>query len=209
MTLQEAMAEIESHELAARLNVASDSRTFFQLAQGQKAVLDLEQKLDSYEVKVRILSRAWKLSRYKVDLRYENQWDTALAVYVWLISRKDFALARIAADAVIEAPQCWWAAKISRHIILGKLLHSDADVQKHEHNFEKFLVNEKTDSGETQLSVSFLSDTNNLASYEFRIPPPGLSWQTSVTSVQRRLPGVSPYEVVSGNPESEVTKQAA
>jgi hypothetical protein len=128
MTFTEAMREIESHEFAARLNVASNFRTFLRAARQQRAVRILLNELDSPEKHQEVFFRVFELSRQQVDLRYENQWDTALAIYVWLISLKDPGLAKAAASVTTRAPQCWWAAKISRHILLEEQIRSDADI---------------------------------------------------------------------------------
>jgi hypothetical protein len=118
MTLNEAMKEIESHTFAARVNVASDLRTFLQAAQAEPSVKDLLEELDSPEKRPAVLSRIYELTQQQVDPRYENPWDTALAIYVWAMSLKDLDLAAIAAEVTARAPQCWWAAKLSRQMLL-------------------------------------------------------------------------------------------
>jgi hypothetical protein len=118
MTLDEVMKEIESHAFAARVNVASDLRTFLRAAQAERSVNDLLEELDSPEKRPAVLSKIYELTQRQVDPRYENPWDTALAVYVWAMSVRDSDLATIAAEAAAQAPQCWWAAKLSRKILL-------------------------------------------------------------------------------------------
>lgn len=118
MTFGGALKEVESHDLAARLNVASDFGTFLRAAQQQQSVRALIQELGSRKRLQEVFYRILELSRQKVDLRYENQWDTAIALYVLLISLKDFDLAKIAAQVAAQMPQCWWAKKVSTHIRL-------------------------------------------------------------------------------------------
>jgi hypothetical protein len=118
MTISEAMNEIESYEFAARLNVASDLRTFLRAAQTEPSVNDLLQELDSPEKRLAVLSKVFELSQRQIDLSYENPWDSSLAIYVWSMSLKDLGLAKAAAETAIQAPQCWWAVKLSRKILL-------------------------------------------------------------------------------------------
>jgi hypothetical protein len=118
MTLDEAMKEIESHEFAARVNVASDLTTFLQAAQAEPSVNCLLEELDSPEMRPAVLSKVYELTQRQVDPRYENPWDTALAVYVWAMSLRDLDLAKVAAKEVVQVPQCWWAAKLSRQLLL-------------------------------------------------------------------------------------------
>ena len=161
MTVREAMREIESHEFAARLNVASNFRTFLRAAQRQEAVRTLLQELDSQEKRQQVFFRILELSRQRVDPRYENQWDTALAVYVWLINLKDFDLAKVAAEAAAQALQCWWAMKVSGHILLGSLTHSNAGVEQREVTSSSSISARETqasDVGEVILFGSFLSE---------------------------------------------------
>lgn len=132
MTLKEATQEIESHEFVARVNVASDFRTFLRAVAEQKVIHVLSQELAASENRQYVLNRVLELSRRKVDLRYENPWDTALTAYVWLLNVKDWDLAKIAAEAAARAPQCWWATKMAHHILLEGPVCNDAGFAQHE-----------------------------------------------------------------------------
>lgn len=117
MNFEEATREVESLEFDARLNIASGLRLFLQIAQEEQAVSFLLSELKDREKLQALVSRVLELSHREIDSRYENPWDTPLAVYVWLISMKDFTLARIAAGAASLAPQCWWATKVSSEVL--------------------------------------------------------------------------------------------
>jgi hypothetical protein len=113
MPLDEVMNEIESHEFAGRVNVASDLRTFLRAARAEPSVNGLLQELDSPEKRPAVVNRVFELARRQIDPRYENPSDTPLAIYVWSMSLKDMGLATIAAERAAQAPQCWWAAQLS------------------------------------------------------------------------------------------------
>ena len=117
MTFQEAQQEIESSAMATRLNVASGLKTFLRAIQGERAVCALRKMLDATATQENILSRLIELSRQRIDRRYENPWDTALTIYLLLISSVDQSLLILAADIVAQAPQCWWAQKLSSQLL--------------------------------------------------------------------------------------------
>jgi hypothetical protein len=116
MTFQEAQQEIESSALATRLNVASGLKTFLRAIQAERAVCELRKMLVARVTQENILSRLIELSRQRIDRRYENPWDTALTIYLWLLSSIDQNLLSLAADIVAQAPQCWWAQKLSSQL---------------------------------------------------------------------------------------------
>lgn len=124
MTFQEAMREIESHEFAARLNLASDFRTFLKIARDQKPTQALvgllfeKQRQKVWLYHQELVYRIFELSQQKVDPRYENPWDTAFAVYIWAINLIDWDLSKLVAERISRIANCWWAQKISRHILL-------------------------------------------------------------------------------------------
>ena len=157
MTLSEAMKEIESHRFAARLNIASNLRTFLEAAKHEEAVTVLSQALETPDSRSAVLLRTLELSRHRVDLRYENQWDTALAVYVWLMSSKDRGITSIMAEAAAHAPQCWWATRLARDVLLEGQARNNAGVE--EHDFTPLpSVKQFSDAGEVVLSAGFVLD---------------------------------------------------
>lgn len=123
------LEEIESNEFAVRLGVASNFRTFLRAAQQEEAVWRVLRELYSQGGRLvlsQILQRVLELSNEQVDFRYENPWDTALTVYLWLLSLKDSEAAETAASAVSRALNCWWATKIARSVLLREQLQNDA-----------------------------------------------------------------------------------
>jgi hypothetical protein len=165
VTFTEAVREIESHNLAARLNVASDLKSFLRAAKEQEAIRIILRELDSQEKRQQILLRTIELSRQKIDPRYENQWDTALTLYVWLISLKDLELAKIVAEVAMQAPQCWWAKKISFSILLRGPVYTDASFQQHILALSS-RINETTDSDDVILPTSYLSEVVGKSTFE-------------------------------------------
>jgi hypothetical protein len=210
MIIREAMQEIESHEFAARLNVASDFRTFIQAAKSQEAVLTLWQELDSPEKCQQVLYRVFELSRQRVDPRYENPWDTALAVYVWLISSKDLDLARMAAEVAAQAPQCWWATKISRHILLEEQAYSGAGSEQHELSPVLPIpakVTQNPDAGEAILFAGFTLNIAKTTIVKLRSTM-HISIPTDFSITARWLPEPSRYEMISQCVESSTESEA-
>lgn len=119
MNWEEALSEIESYEFNARLNVVSSMPAFFRAAAQEPAVLELYGRMpESGDVREEALGRIHDLSRLEVDRRYENPNDTPLAILLWLtwFAAPDFA--GIAADIVDRAPQCWYAKKLARRILV-------------------------------------------------------------------------------------------
>ena len=76
--------------------------------------------LGSPEAQERVLNRVLTLARQSPDLRYENSADTPLSVYLLALGVHDAALARVAAQAIAETKQCWWARRIAEDILLGR-----------------------------------------------------------------------------------------
>lgn len=170
MNTKQAISNIESHELVVRLNIASDLKTFLKLAQQEEAVLWLGKQLDIYENRLEILARIYELSRYKIDLRYENQWDTALAVFLWLLSNKDPIIAKIGAEVASQIPQCWWAAKLSRFILFEKELSSDT--KDNILNVPRIIspslsLNLKHDTGEVQVYANLISAIDKIYPHKY------------------------------------------
>jgi len=131
VTFQEAQRQIESDSMAIRLNVASGLKTFMRAIQGERAVYELRQMLVAKETQEHVLSRLIELSGQRIDRRYENPWDTALTIYLWLISSVDQNLLALSADIVAQAPQCWWAQKLSRQLLREREMQVTSSVLAH------------------------------------------------------------------------------
>ncbi len=130
MKIEQAMNEIESLELCARVNIASGYRIFLQLIQEEESVRILLRELNSREQMSKILqmvlNRISDILQKQSDPRYENPSDTAIAIYLWVISVKDLNLAKAAAAFVDQAPRCWWAAKVSHEVLSNEPFRSDS-----------------------------------------------------------------------------------
>lgn len=181
MTFKKAIREVESHEFAVLLNLASDLKGFFRAAEQQKPIEIIYKELDEKEKIRYLLEEIIELSKQGVDLRYENQWDIALAIYVWLINLKDPHLAKIAAGITLQIPQCWWAKKISCKILFGEYVEYDVNTKLHEKVFQgpKF-INKTLNSGEDILLFNLISVLTINLKYNYnvqvrdKISPPGI-----------------------------------
>jgi len=111
------MREIESNEFMARLNVASDLDTFLIGCTRADATQVLLDEFSSQSSRSEVFRRTVELSEIRFDDAYRNPWDTALAVYVWLLDRANDPDATIAAERVAAIPQCWWASKVARNVL--------------------------------------------------------------------------------------------
>lgn len=118
MSLERAILEIQSPELAVRLNVVSSMRAFFDLAREEPAVIELYDHIGkSGEAHEEVLGVIHDLSQLEIDRHYENPHDTSLAILLWLISSAVPDYSQLSADLVDRAPQCWYAKKLARAIL--------------------------------------------------------------------------------------------
>ena len=118
MNWQEALEEIQSVEFDANLNVVSGTNSFFRALAQEPAVIEAYQELrNSGDLREEILGHIYDLAAQEVDPRYANPNDTPLAVFLWLTYFGARDLARIAADRVDHAPQCWYASKLAKRIL--------------------------------------------------------------------------------------------
>lgn len=119
MTLVPALQEIKSQQFAARLNVVSSMSLFFAAANKEPAVLSLYKDMgESGEAREEILGLIHDLSQLEIDRRYENPNNTALTILLWLTRFTAPDYSYMAADLVDRAPQCWYAKKLARRILL-------------------------------------------------------------------------------------------
>lgn len=119
MNWEQALSDIESHEFAARLNVVSDMRSFFAAAGKEPAVGAVYTGLrESGELREEVLGRINDLAHLQVDLRYENPKDTPLAILLWLATFTGADYPQTAANVVDRAPQCWYAKKLARALLM-------------------------------------------------------------------------------------------
>ena len=125
--MEELFAQIESHRTAARVNVASGQVSFLQAADALEPVQKLgDLARVSVTNRAAIISRVGRLVAMRVDPRYQNPHDSALAIYLRVLHPVDKELAWIAASAVLDARNCWWASDMARRIISRADEKSDA-----------------------------------------------------------------------------------
>ncbi len=109
--------QIESHEFSARVNVASSDTVFARALAAERAVQDLLRASQGNDEHAKeILARIWKLSSLVVDSKFEHPFDSALAAYLWVLSWTHPQLASVAASAVLEAANCWWARRVAERL---------------------------------------------------------------------------------------------
>lgn len=177
MNLSEAMREAESHGFAARLNLASDLKTFLRAAKREESVLVLLDEMTSPDKRALVLSRVMQISQSRVDRRYENPGDVALAIYVWIMTFADLDFAKVAAQATEQVSKCWWARQIADQLLSAGHIHTTAGVLEV--------------SARRQLAIS--SDWSSLATGTI----PGVqcvsSWQTVMRYIDEgSFAGVTP-----------------
>lgn len=112
---------IESHEMAARLNVASNLRVAVEFIRTHPIVRKLAKELKNPGVAEHILRRVFELTDQAIDVRYENPNDVALMIYTWVLYRYDPLLASMASAAISQVPNLWWASKVATQIIDHRL----------------------------------------------------------------------------------------
>lgn len=127
MTIVEAIKEIESVELNARVNIASSFENFMSILRDEAAVRELFELMDSRDNVAKIYSRVIELSKGSVDIRYENPRDVAITIYLWLISIQNKELAKMASEVVSNVKQCWWASKMSYSLLREKMSRNEAN----------------------------------------------------------------------------------
>ncbi len=170
MKIHEEMKAIESHEMAVRLNLALNLRQLFEIAQREEAINSLRNKLNDEETIKSILLRIHELVELSPDPRYENPYDTAIAVYTWVLYTNNLSIGRLAAEHASRLRQGFWAPEYARHILVGNLLWNSAGLSEPSTRERK--PSTKTEAGEC-LITAVMSD-RNIASAEFlkffRIP---------------------------------------
>jgi len=132
MNFKEAVREIESMEFNVRVNVASDLRHLLTIASKEICVGIAFSGLEEENNKKYLINRLINLASRKTDMRYENPYDTALVIFLWLFSYKNEKLARISAQTIIEAPQLWWASSLARQILFGIKINEVAGIKSEE-----------------------------------------------------------------------------
>ena len=123
--LENLFEEIESARTAASVNVVSGLRSFVRALNEVPAVRALAAEARGSEtVASKVLGRVLVLSKLKIDTRYENPNDVAMAAYLQVLSLTARGLYAAATDAVGTAHNVWWALQLSQ---LGRLNQAGAE----------------------------------------------------------------------------------
>ena len=174
MTWQEALAQIESPEFDASVNVVSGMKAFLRAVDKEPSVKEARRLLMESGDKEEALGRIFDLATTDIDPRYENPHDTPLAVLLWLTYYTAPEFANVAAHYTASAPNCWYANKLATEITTPPPVESRnfwIDVGGKDWNIAK--------SSATAASFNMI-DTG--AKFRF-------------------LPGAGPSRVISGNRE--------
>lgn len=119
MSWEQALTEIESHRFDDNLSVVSGMRAFYRAAANEPACMELySTMLVSGDAREEVLGHIVDMSQLEVDKRFENPNDTSLAILLWLTGYAAPDFVGLAADVVDRAPQCWYAKKLARRILV-------------------------------------------------------------------------------------------
>ena len=111
--IEKIVQDIESIDFAARLNVVSSSRSFFDSIVEEPEVISLQQSMkESDEVCNIVLRRIELLSKLEINQLYENPNDIPLAVFLWLLLSVKSKYSSMAVSLVSKTPKCWYARKL-------------------------------------------------------------------------------------------------
>jgi hypothetical protein len=174
MPLAEILKTIESPVFQIEVNVASDLRTFLAAVREHLATRQLIEHLTSPSAQERVLNRVFTLSRQSPDPRYENPSDTPLGVYLFALSVHDVVLAGVAAQAIGEARQCWWASKMAEQIVLGRNVKSFSadeatDIDLRDRTRRRVTTNQSEGAGESVITAGLLGSGSRMKLWSRRV----------------------------------------
>jgi hypothetical protein len=163
MSLQQLIGQIESHEFAIHTNVVSGTGQFFRAIAEQVPANQLRSEIKSPTLARELVIRISKLSRQRVDIRYENPFDTAFATYLWALQSVHPPLARIAAEGIVQAPNCFWSSRLAESILRETFAVGSGSTLVEKEGCKHTELFATREAGENQiladLAVSFLSQS--------------------------------------------------
>jgi hypothetical protein len=117
--VRQACEEIESIELLVRLAAASGFDVFMRDAYAEPALQVLVGAITEPQTRLEIARRALGLASRPIDVRYQNRWDTALALYLAVLSSSgDQNVTRTVAEILLAStPRLWWADRMASRIV--------------------------------------------------------------------------------------------
>lgn len=108
--------DFESADFAARLNVASDFRTFLIALRESSTVREHLRELDSMDRCLEVYTRLKQLLEEDVDPEYLHPHDTPIAAYLYALSRREPEVAKAAVELVRDTDQLWWADRMATYV---------------------------------------------------------------------------------------------
>ena len=105
----ELFERIEGPRFSARVNIASDLKTFLRAVREEAETRELQELMGAPEVRQGVYERAAGLAQSPHDPHHEHPHDVAVAAYLLSLSMKDEDLARRAASHVAATGPWWWA----------------------------------------------------------------------------------------------------
>lgn len=123
MNIDEIIAQVESEEYLAQLNIASGKQQFLEVLSQHTTYLALLDKCKTLKNSLFVLSRIERLIHLDIDIRFENPNDVALATYLHALSESSSAhhepvIAIIGALLITQARQIWWSRFLAETILL-------------------------------------------------------------------------------------------
>jgi hypothetical protein len=107
--------EIESMEFAAQVNLVSGFKMFEELATRNICYIMLVVAIRELGPEL-LFQRIKELVVSEFDYKYENPYDTALAVYIMALNEINHSAAGHAAQISNDAKQIWWTRKVINKI---------------------------------------------------------------------------------------------
>lgn len=121
-----AMGMIESPGFAAATGVASDLDTMLRAANAAAVQTVARAMRSSPRNQLLVMQRALALVHRDCDLRYQNPYDAAITVYLWLLSLISPTLAEVVSASTLGLRNGWWAPRLARRL-LTRQLSAEAD----------------------------------------------------------------------------------
>lgn len=118
MTIDDIRRKIESERYSAEIGIASGRETFETLIRDSAEFRELKAYLHAHRQHIiEVVNLVKRQSEQRIDYRYENPNDTALATYLLGLSIVDPRTAEAAAGFALVAPNTWWVSKIASDLI--------------------------------------------------------------------------------------------
>lgn len=116
MISQEIIDKVESSDLETRLGLASTLTSFVRILRNQPEWNSLRLALTMSRERLALLDYLKTIALRPVDKKYENPWDTAMAVYMLALNDIDPHLASVAFTSLKSAGNTFWAERVGELI---------------------------------------------------------------------------------------------